>query len=126
MSRYGEHDLPPARREEADISFRAAALGLGATLLTLAGLAGACILLFGPAMRDQATMLPLPVLPAPRLQARPDMDMARDRQRDLAALNGLYWVDRGAGLVHQPIDAAMARLARQGIGDWPAPPPGGR
>ncbi len=47
-------------------------------------------------------------LPAtPRLQSVPSVDLAAYRAEQAAKLNGLAWIDQGAGEVRMPINAAM-------------------
>lgn len=47
----------------------------------------------------------------PPLQADPQADLAALRARWDRRLNGYGWVDREAGIVHIPIERAMARVA---------------
>lgn len=53
--------------------------------------------------------------PLPRLQAAPAIDMAVFRRFEDSLLSGYGWVDRPAGIVHIPVDSAMALIARQGM-----------
>ncbi len=46
--------------------------------------------------------------PAPYLQPDPPKDMRIMRERQTAALNSYGWVDKGNGVVHIPIEKAMA------------------
>jgi hypothetical protein len=45
--------------------------------------------------------------PTPRIQSVPTVDLAAYRAEQAAKLNGLAWVDQGAGEVRVPINAAM-------------------
>ena len=51
------------------------------------------------------------------------LDMERFKQQQMKALNGVYWLDQGHGIVHLPIADAMRKLAEEGIPDWPTPKP---
>ncbi len=51
----------------------------------------------------------------PRLQVYPQADLAEVRAQWQRRLNGYGWIDRAHGIVHIPIDAAMQRLAQQGL-----------
>lgn len=90
------------------------ALALGIVLLS-------ALWLFPHSLTDQYVVTPLPEFAPPRLQPSPRADMARFRQQQLEALTGTYWIDRDKGVVHLPIDVAMARVAAEGIPDWPTP-----
>jgi hypothetical protein len=61
--------------------------------------------------------------PPPRLQVTPKDDLARLRAREDAQLDRFGWVDRGKGVVHIPIDDAMALLSKRGLAGWPSSPP---
>jgi hypothetical protein len=50
--------------------------------------------------------------PEPRLQDDPAADLAAERAREQAQLDGYAWVDRDAGIARIPVDRAMAILAR--------------
>jgi hypothetical protein len=52
------------------------------------------------------------VPPPPRLQADPATDLAAERAREQAQLDGYAWVDRDAGIARIPVDRAMDILAR--------------
>lgn len=57
--------------------------------------------------------------PGPRLQTNAPGDLWRFRADEERRLNTYYWVDKGAGLVHIPIEQAMKQLATTGIPDFP-------
>jgi hypothetical protein len=62
------------------------------------------------------------VVPGPRLQARPENELASLRAANRARLEGWGWVDRDAGLVHVPIERAIEEVAaRQSLPDFAAP-----
>jgi hypothetical protein len=50
-------------------------------------------------------------VPGPSLQSAPQPDLAAYRTAKEARLHGRGWVDSGAGIVHIPIEDAMALLA---------------
>ena len=119
-----EHaNLPTARHEASDVAFRPLLIG-GVGVLALAALLAGLVGLLYPGTRDPRLVRSgaVPQYPAPALQPDPAADMARFRAQQLDQLNGVWWVDRAAGAVHQPIADAMRRLAAQGIADWPATP----
>jgi hypothetical protein len=56
-----------------------------------------------------------PVVPqGPRLQARPEQELARMRAEDAVRLNGWGWVSRGSGVAHVPVDRAIDAVAAAG------------
>ncbi len=56
-----------------------------------------------------------PVVPqGPRLQARPEQELARMRAEDASRLNGWGWVSRGSGVAHVPVDRAIEAVAADG------------
>jgi len=123
MSDYREEPLPPARHERTDVSAHAVGLGLGAWLVVVVLLIGLCTWLFPQARRDERRILPVPGYPAPKLQAAPPVDLSIFLDEQRKQMNGVYWIDRKAGLVHMPIEDAMRRVAERGIPDWPDHPP---
>jgi hypothetical protein len=50
--------------------------------------------------------------PEPRLQRDPAKDLAAERRREQAWLDGYAWVDRDAGIARIPIGRALDILAR--------------
>jgi hypothetical protein len=116
-----EHpDLPPAQHETADITLRPILIGGAGVLMVLALLGGLTGWLY-PSARDPSVVRTarLPQFPAPALQANPAADMRKFRAEQLRQLDGVWWVNRQAGTVHQPIGDAMRKLAAAGIPDWP-------
>lgn len=115
--------LVPPRHEATDVSLRFM-LGLfaliGVTLLAMVWLAYA---LFPGEVRDQRFAQPFPTYPSPRLQTDPAADMQQFLAAELQELNSAGWKDRGANVVHIPIDQAMRLVAKDGIPDWPTAPP---
>lgn len=51
----------------------------------------------------------------PRLQANPPADLAALKDRDRERLQSVGWVDREAGVIHMPVDHAMALLVERGL-----------
>lgn len=61
----------------------------------------------------QTTEPPLGATPSePRLQSDPAVDLAAERAREQAQLDGYSWVNRDAGIARIPVDLAMDILAR--------------
>jgi len=58
--------------------------------------------------------------PAPRLQARPILDLQALRAEEAGVLQSYAWVERDGGVVRIPIERAMALLVERGL---PAPRP---
>lgn len=63
--------------------------------------------------------------PAPVLQQNPRADMEQLQRRWQRRLHSFGWVDREAGIVHVPIEAAMDRIARNGLPGEERPGDGG-
>lgn len=91
-------------------------------LVTLGLLAGLTGVIYPGARNPRLLKTAVPGFPSPELQPDPAADMAKFRTEQLQQLNGVWWVDRVVGTVHQPIGDAMRRLAASGIADWPAGP----
>jgi hypothetical protein len=53
-------------------------------------------------------------LPIPELQPNPTQDYAGFRRRQNLQLAGYTWVDHGKGLIHIPIERAMAFIVARG------------
>jgi len=118
-----QDDLPPARHEGTDVTFRAMALAGMLMLLTLGSMLGLAAWLYPSAQTDrQLAPAVAENFPAPRLQPDVGADMARFRAEQLQQLNGAYWLDRERGRVHMPIADAMRDVASRGIPDWPTAP----
>ena len=64
-----------------------------------------------PAPSPVAAALP-DAPPVPRLQTAPPLDLEALRAAERQQLEGYGWVDRGAGVVHIPIERAMELLAK--------------
>lgn len=53
--------------------------------------------------------------PAPRLQVDPAKDLQEVRGTQEAQLNSYGWVNKGAGVIHMPIDQAMQFIVEHGV-----------
>ena len=53
--------------------------------------------------------------PAPRLQTQPFKDIYQLKTEQLGALHSYGWVDQANGVVHIPIDQAMALTLQRGL-----------
>jgi len=124
--REREELIPVARHEPTDIGERFVWWAAASMLGLLAACALVTWLLYPRATLDRTLELPLPVYPAPRLQANPAADLRAFRARELERLNGTGWIDKTHGIVHIPIEDAMRSVAKQGIADWPKPSGGAR
>jgi hypothetical protein len=69
---------------------------------------------------DRAALEP----PGPRLQVRPQIDLATFRARENAILTTYAWVDKEHGIARIPVEEAMRLVAEQGLPDFPSPPGG--
>jgi hypothetical protein len=124
---HGGADNPEVTHEESDVNIRAI-LGFGAGLVVVAAVIHLLMwLLLGffeareakqalaprmyPLAAEQADRLP----PEPRLQTNPREDLADLRAREDAVLQSYGWVDRNAGIVRIPIDAAMKLTLERGL-----------
>jgi hypothetical protein len=59
--------------------------------------------------------------PAPRLQARPEVELAELRAQEDAILGSYAWVEKDRGLVRIPVDEAMRIVAERGMPTFPTP-----
>jgi hypothetical protein len=53
--------------------------------------------------------------PEPRLQVAPEIDLRKFRATEDSLLNNYGWIMKDAGVVHIPIDSAMALVAKRGL-----------
>jgi hypothetical protein len=114
-----------AHHEESDVNIRAI-LGFGVALIGVAAVVHLLIYaLFGYfTSRENAKVLseyPLAAAagdrlpPEPRLQTNPRQDLADLRAKEDELLGSYGWVDRNAGVVRIPIDAAMRLTLERGL-----------
>jgi hypothetical protein len=54
-------------------------------------------------------------IPPPRLETNPAVALAKLRAMEDARLHGYGWVDRGAGIIHIPIERAMELTVERGL-----------
>jgi hypothetical protein len=116
---------PDVSHEHSDVNI-SAILGFGAGLIVVAAVIHLLIfVLFGyfngrerlqappeyPLAAAQGDRQP----PEPRLQTDPRQDLADLRAREQDQLTSYGWVDRNAGVVRIPIDAAMKLVLERGL-----------
>ena len=121
-----QHEVNPGvHHEESDVDIRAI-LGFGAALIAVAAAVHILIFgLFGFFERREGVKVPAayPLAaaeghrepPEPRLQTDPRQDMADLRAREDDRLGSYGWVDKNAGIVRIPIDAAMQLTLERGL-----------
>jgi hypothetical protein len=119
------HTPAASHHEESDVNIRAI-LGFGLGLLVVA--AAVHILIFGlfrffdgreganvqveyPLAAAQGRRVP----PEPRLQTDPRQDLSDLRAKEDEVLGSYGWVDKNAGVVRIPIDAAMKLTLERGL-----------
>jgi hypothetical protein len=115
----------PAHHEESDVNIRAI-LGFGVALVVVAAVVHLLIyVLFGYFTSRENAKVPSEyplaaaagdrVPPEPRLQINPRQDLADLRAKEDELLGSYGWVDRNAGVVRIPIDAAMKLTLERGL-----------
>jgi hypothetical protein len=113
---YEHTDIEPA------VGYRFA-LWLGVAMLLSGALVYGVFSFFGGRAADQdAAALTFPLgqgrsqdPPAPRLQTQPFKDIYQLKREQLGALHSYGWVDQANGVVHIPIDQAMALTLQRGL-----------
>ena len=111
--------------EHSDVNIRAI-LGFGAALVVVAAVIHLVIyVLFGYFTSRENAKVPSEyplaaaagdrVPPEPRLQTNPRQDLADLRAREDELLGSYGWVDRNAGVVRIPIEAAMKLTLERGL-----------
>ena len=120
----GPADNPEVHHEESDVNILAI-FGFGGGLMAVAMVVLLVIyVLFGFFDgRERATIpaeYPLAAQadkgpPEPRLQEHPREDLSELRAREDEILSSYGWVDRNAGIVRIPIDAAMKLTLERGL-----------
>jgi hypothetical protein len=121
----GPTDNVEVLHEESDVNIRAI-FGFGAGLVVVAAVVHLLIyVLFGffnaregrsvtaeyPLAAAQENRLP----PEPRLQTNPREDLSELRAKEDEILGSYGWVDKNAGIVRIPIDAAMKLTLERGL-----------
>lgn len=110
-----------ADHEKADLTPSLARF-LAAALVTLIVVAALVVELVRPqAVHDRDLRKVLIPMPEPQLQTDPRDEMRRFQAEEMKDLEGYGWADKDRRLARIPIEAAMARIARDGIPDWPVP-----
>jgi hypothetical protein len=120
-----EHRENPAHHEESDVNIRAI-LGFGGALIVVAAVVHLLIyVLFGYFDGREGVKVPaeFPLAasqghrepPEPRLQTDPRQDLADMRAKEDDVLGSYGWVDKNAGVVRIPIDAAMKLTLERGL-----------
>jgi len=119
------HANPDVSHEASDVDIRAI-LGFGAALIAIAAVVHVLIFgLFGffegrdgvkvpaeyPLAASQGNREP----PEPRLQTDPRRDLADMRANEDEVLESYGWVDKNAGVVRIPIEAAMRLTLERGL-----------
>jgi hypothetical protein len=116
---------PEVHHEHSDVNIRAI-LGFGAALFVVAAVVHVLIyVLFGyfdsrenakvPAEYPLAATQGHREPPEPRLQTDPRQDLADLRAKEDEVLGSYGWVDKNAGLVRIPIDAAVKLTLERGL-----------
>ena len=116
---------PEVHHETSDVNIRAV-LGFGAALFVVAAVVHVLIyVLFGyfdsrenakvPAEYPLAATQGHREPPEPRLQTDPRQDLADLRAKEDEVLGSYGWVDKNAGLVRIPIDAAVKLTLERGL-----------
>ncbi|WP_051241609.1 hypothetical protein [Azohydromonas australica] len=98
-------DLPTGRIALAGAAIAGTVIGV--VILVLLWLHGRDMRPGGERLAQPYTL----TIPGPRVQNAPQPDLAAYRAEKEARLHGRGWVDAGAGIVHIPIEDAMALLA---------------
>lgn|SRR5690349_15976918 len=109
---------PETRFERSDVSPRLVVI-LAAGLALVVIVMVVSLLLIYPETLRHAPPASLAEFARPRLQVSSRAELAQLQAEWHQRLDGYGWVDRSKGIAHVPIDEAMARIAAQGIPDWP-------
>ena len=121
----GPTDNVEVRHEESDVNIQAI-FGFGAALVVVAIVVHLLIyVLFGffsaregrsvPAEYPLAAAQENRVPPEPRLQTNPREDLSELRAKEDEILGSYGWVDKNAGVVRIPIEAAMKLTLERGL-----------
>ena len=116
---------PDVHHEHSDVNIRAILAFLGALLVVAAVVHLLIYVLFGYFSAREGVQVPAayPLAaaqghrepPEPRLQTDPRQDLADLRAREDELLGSYGWVDKNAGVVRIPIDAAMKLTLERGL-----------
>ena len=94
------------------------ALGIGAFLLISPF---ALLFSFPDSLYRGAFTANLKELPAPRLQTRPESDLAAFRDGENKRLSTYGWISQDRDTVHVPIERAVELTRERGLPGWPKP-----
>jgi hypothetical protein len=72
-----------------------------------------------PLSRPEPGAQPAELPPSPRLQIDPRAELTALRAAEAARLSSYGWVDRATGVVHLPLDRAIALTVERGLPGWP-------
>jgi hypothetical protein len=125
-----QHHAPRHEHERKDVNIRPIVTFIVVLFIVAVVIHIGLWLLYGYFTTDQAKAEPpAPPLaetrrvpPPPRLQVAPEQDLDQYRTGEETKLNSYGWVDKGAGVVHIPIDRAMDLLVEKGVSSRPAAP----
>ena len=116
---------PDVHHEHSDVNIRAILAFLGALLVVAAVVHLLIYVLFGYFSGREGVQVPAayPLAaaqghrepPEPRLQTDPRQDLADLRAREDELLGSYGWVDKNAGVVRIPIEAAMKLTLERGL-----------
>lgn len=116
---YEHTDIDPA------VGYRFA-LWLGVAMVLSGALVYGVFAFLGSRAADQNEVRTFPlgqgrsqVPPAPRLQNQPFKDIYQLKTEQLGALHSYGWVDQASGVVHIPIEQAMALTLQRGLNARP-------
>ena len=125
MADHQPHGHDDVHHEESDVNIRAI-LGFGAGLIVVTAVV--YVFIFGlfkyfDARESVQGVAEYPLAaaqgrrdpPEPRLQTDPRQDLADLRAKEEELLESYGWVDKNAGIVRIPIDAAMKLTLERGL-----------
>jgi len=117
------HSSPNGGYEKSDADAKSLTkFGLGLAAITIVVLILMFAMLKFLAQRQQASQPAKHPLseasqmpPEPRLQVTPEIDLEKFREDETHKMNGYGWVMKDAGVVHIPVDSALALVAKRGL-----------
>jgi hypothetical protein len=130
---HASHAGTESHHEESDVNI-GPILGFGAGLIVVGAIVSMMMWLLlgyfearearqGPRMYPLAAGQESRLPPEPRLQTNPREDLGELRAREDERLQTYGWVDKNAGVVRIPIDAAMKLILERGLPSRPEPKP---
>lgn len=113
-----EHaNLPRARRDRSEVPMVPMLIGGALLALFVGSMLGLAKWMYPES--SYAVPITEPQFPQPRLQAAPNADYATFHRAQIKQLDTAAWTDAAHKTVRVPIADSMAKLARDGIADWP-------